>query len=617
MKKSLKLKIIFAFLLMLLIFTASNVWVIISLNSLSKSIDNIMESNYRSIEAAQNMIIAIERQDSAELAHMFSQSDLTVNAFNENEKIFLTWLARAEDNITEEGESEILSEINSSYADYINHFQKMISLDSQSNSKELNDFYYNEVLPLFDKTKKASRDLLNLNQSSMLAKKDFAHATAKNATISTLFMSSISIILGLVVVTVLSNKIVKPLYDLIDKTKKISEGNYHQKLTVTGDDEIAELAKEYNIMAAKLVYYDETNINNLMEEKNKSEAIVNSISEGIIVTDDQYRVKTINQNARVIFKINSSDYAGRHLLEVIYNQALFELFKGISENPKNYYTPKYGDIEILGENGLEYFRVNVSPIKMNTGEFMGTIALIQDITKLMEVDQMKSSFVSTVSHEFRTPLTSITMSVGLLLEEISGVLSEQQRDLVEVIKEDSERLNKIVEDLLDLSKLESGKMQMDLQKHHIKDIFDYMKKLFKLQLEDIQAEMTVTCPENLSFVNIDINKITWVMSNLIGNALRYINKDGSGLIELSVHEVSGKQIVSVKDNGSGISDSVLPHVFDKFVQGNSHKGGAGLGLTICKEIVKAHGGDIWVESRLNEGTTFFFSLKTLQQGENK
>lgn len=569
-----------------------------------------MESNYKSIEAAQNMIIAIERQDSAELAHMFSQSNETVTAFNENEKVFITWLTRAEDNITEIGEKEILEVINQNYVAYISSFKELITMNRVENASELNDYYYNTILPLFEKTKSASRELLSLNQQSMIDRKESAHEIAIKATVSTAGLSIGVIVISLILVTLITNKIVKPLYDFIEKTKQISEGNYNQRLNVSGDDEIAKLAEEFNIMAGKLVMYDEESIMSLHEEKNKSEAIVNSISDGILVIDHEHRIKLLNHKAERIFGIREQDVINKHLLEVINNEKLFSLFKMVNEHPFDRSYKKYDDIEFKSDQGINYYRINVRPVQMKSGDSYGMVALIQDITKLKEVNQIKSDFISTVSHEFRTPLTSITMGVGLLLEGIPGILTEKQKELVEAIKEDSDRLNKLVGELLDLSKLESGKMQMDYQEHLIKEVVEYISKIFKLQLDDIGAEIKYIISDDIAPVKIDISKITWVLSNLIGNAIRYIPKDGTGQIEIKVKEIYNKQIVSVSDNGEGISESIQKHIFDKFIQGSESTGGAGLGLAICKEIIRAHGGDIWVESQPGEGTTFYFSIIT-------
>lgn len=611
MKKSIRFKILFIFIGVLLIFTLSSIWSIINFNRLTKSIDNIMESNYRSVEAAQSMITAIERQDSAQLAYMFSESDETVIAFNENEKIFIAWLSRAEDNITERGEKEILDKINTYYLDYISTFTTLLTIDRRENSTALNDYYYNEVLPIFDKTKAASRELLSLNQNSMVRRKDRAHDIAISATVSTITVSSLVIIISLVLVTIMTNKIVKPLYNFVDKIKKISEGNYDQKLLIQGNDEIAQLAQEFNIMAEKLLSYDAQRIQNLHEEKNKSEAIVSSISDGILVTDHEHRIKLMNHKAERIFGVRQQEVLNKHLLEVVNDERMFALFKRVNEHPYDQTYKKYDEIQININQEINYYRVNVRPVKMKSGASLGMVALIQDITKIKEVDQMKSDFISTVSHEFRTPLTSITMGVGLLLEEIPGALSSKQKELVEAIKEDSERLNNLVGELLDLSKLESGKMEMDLQEHELSSVINYVVKLFKLQVKDVNGQIISSDFSEFSKVSIDINKITWVVSNLIGNALRYIPKDGTGQIEVKGKELYGKVIIEVKDNGSGMNENIQKHIFDKFIQDSEKGGGAGLGLAICKEIIKAHGGDIWVESKLGKGTSFYFTINTI------
>ena len=611
MKKSLRFKIIFVFITMLIIFTFSSIWSIINFNRLSKSIDNIMESNYRSIEAAQNMISAIERQDSAELEHMFSQSNEKVLTFNENEKLFISWLSRAEDNVTEVGEKKILDQINTNYIQYINSFNYLISLKKVEGSSKLNDYYYNTNFPIFEKTKKSCKDLLILNQNSMLKSKENAHEIAIKATVTTIVISLGAIVISLILIRLLANKIVKPLYVFIGKTKEISEGHYDQKLEINGDDEIATLAIEFNNMAEKLVSYDERSISNLREEKNKSEAIVSSISDGIIVTDNEHRLKLVNHKAERIFNIRENEVLNKHLLEIINNDKLFTLFKMVNEHPYDRSYKKYDDIELQTEQGVAYFRINVRPIKMKSGDQFGAVALIQDITKIKEIDKLKSDFISTVSHEFRTPLTSITMAVGLLLEEIPGTLTDKQRELVDAIKEDSQRLNKLVGELLDLSKLESGKMRLDFQAHHMNEVIDYVIKSFKLQTEAICAKFIKVIPEELHEVHIDISKITWVITNLIGNAIRYIPKNGTGTIKILIKEIYGKQIISISDNGTGINETLQKHIFEKFIQGPDSSGGAGLGLAICKEIVKAHGGDIWVESQIEEGTTFLFTVNTI------
>jgi signal transduction histidine kinase len=235
---------------------------------------------------------------------------------------------------------------------------------------------------------------------------------------------------------------------------------------------------------------------------------------------------------------------------------------------------------------------------------------MQNITKLKEVDQIKSDFVSTVSHEFRTPLTSIIMGVGLLLDEVPGPINEEQKELVEAIEEDSERLKKLVSDLLDLSRMESGKIKMDIERNNIRDILNNAVKPFKRQLEEKDVDLEIKIRDNLSNVKADFNKISWVFTNLIGNALRYLPDEKEGKIIIDAKETANKMLVSVADNGKGISEEYQQKIFEKFIQAkdNDNKGGTGLGLAISKEIINAHGGEIWVNSKIGEGSTFYFTL---------
>lgn len=613
MKKSIRFRLILFFAIILCIFGMSNIWAIFNFNTLSRSIDSIMESNYRSIESAQNMMVAIERQDSAILGYMFSENEETISSFYDNQKIFLNWLTRAEDNITENGETDVIEAINRSYDQYINLYANFIALGPQKNSNEMNDYYYNQLFTAFESTKESCRELLNLNQASMLERKNSAQKIAQKATISTAIVSTIALLLGILIVTILSNRIVNPIKKLIDKIKEISDGHYNQQIEIEGQDEISQLALEFNTMAKRLVDYDKLNISRLLEEKNKSEAIVSSIGDGIIVVDQDNRITLVNQKAEMIFGIHEKDVLKRHLLEAVNNETLFSLFKKMNDAPYERQRKKNAEIAVETQKDLSYYNVNVRPVQTSENRHFGVVALIQDITKIKEVDRLKSDFISTVSHEFRTPLTSITMGVGLLLEQIPGTLTAKQKELVEAIKEDSERLNKLVGELLDLSKLESGKMQMDFQSHQLKETINYSMEVFKIQFEEINADLVSNLPKKMKLSKMDLNKIAWVLTNLIGNALRYLPKDGTGKVEVGAKELYGKTLVWVKDNGAGINDSIKAHIFDKFIQGKEKAGGAGLGLAICQEIIKAHGGDIWVESEVDKGTTFFFTVPMIQK----
>ncbi|WP_130805741.1 ATP-binding protein [Senegalia massiliensis] len=612
MKKTIKFKMIAIFVLIFIVLAANSIWSIYNFNNLNHSIEEIMESNYASVVAAQNMIVALERQDSAELSHMFDDNKNSQNVFLENEKVFLKWLARAEDNITEKGEEEVIKVINDLYTGYIEDYYNLIEIQNTKGIEESRNYYYNKILPTFEKSKKEVRNLQLLNQNSMIEQRNEAQKIAKNASYSTSIISLITILLGVILVFYLVNKIVKPIRNLIDKIKKIAEGDYTQQLDVTGDDEISELSKEFNIMSEKLKKYDLLSIRRLMKEKQKSESIVESISDGIIVTDEDNKIILVNNAAEKALNIKETKVINRHFLEGINKEEIFNIIKNIKNKSNLSDTKKYTDITIENDEEIKHYNVNVKPIRNKDGENIGMVTLMQDITKLKEVDQMKSDFVSTVSHEFRTPLTSIGMSVGLLLEGITGEITEDQKELLDAIKEDNERLKSLVSDLLDLSRLESGKIQMDIDSYDINNIINHSVKPFYRQAEEKNTTINIDIKENTSKVKADFNKISWVLTNLIGNALRYTPEDGTGKIEIKVKDTANKVLVSVADNGKGIPEDHQKKIFEKFIQvkdvNGENTGGTGLGLAISKEIVNAHGGDIWVESNIGEGTIFYFTL---------
>lgn len=612
MKKSIKFKMLGIFILIFIVLVANSIWAITNFNRLSDSIENIMYSNYRSIEAAQNMTVAIERQDSAELAYMFGDNSTTTKIFQENEVEFLKWLSRAQDNITEPGEKEIIENINKIYIEYLNEYDELISIQENQGIEEARTYYYNQILPTFEKTKTECRNLQNLNQDGMIIRKDRAHKISKGATFSTSFVSLATILVGLVFAFYLTNSIVKPIYNLKDKIKKISEGDYSQQLDIANDNEIGELAREFNIMSEKLKTYELLNIKKLMKEKQKAEAIVESISDGIIVTDENNRLLLVNRAAEKSLCIREKDVLGKHFLEVIKREEIFEIIDRVKnlENVNDH--KKYIDITTNVDEKIKHYRINAKPIKDRDGDSVGVVTLMQDITKLKEIDQMKSDFVSTVSHEFRTPLTSISMAVGLMLDKIPGTINEDQEELLNAVKEDNERLKNLVSDLLDLSRLESGKVHMDIELNDIRKIVDYAAKPFHMQAKDKNISINIDVKEALPKVKADFNKISWVLTNLIGNALRYTPRDETGKIEIMAKETANKILVSVSDNGKGIPEDYQDKIFSKFVQvkdeNGDSSGGTGLGLAISKEIINAHGGEIWVNSKIGEGSTFYFTL---------
>ncbi|MFP4687535.1 MAG: ATP-binding protein [bacterium] len=612
---SLNRKIWIGYLALILITAGVAIWSTVNFMNLSTAIDNIMVENYRSINATEMMLEAIERQDSALLRYFFQSDQQALRIFKENEGEFLKWLARAEDNITIDGEKEIIENLNRKYVEFVQEFSVMQKMD-QKNSEAIQKYYLETVFPNFQNVKKTIRKLSQLNHETMLKAQEHADKRAIKATYSTIVISSLLILIGFIFVFYLIKIILKPIKQLTDSVEEIGAGNLKQKIDIQSRDEIGELAHEFNKMTARLRKYEETNINRLKAEKNKSEAIVRSISNPIVVTDSENKIVLINQEAERVFNLKEDNILDRHFLEVINNEEIFEEIERILNNKK---TGESKDkiIKLDTDGETKDYRLKVRPVFNRNEEVELAVTLLEDITRLKEIDRMKTEFVSTVSHEFRTPLTSINMSIELLLEENVGSLTEEQRELLEATSEDCDRLVSLIEDLLDLSKIESGQIQLDFKTAKVEEIVSSALQPIQSQADEKNISLETDLETDLPPVTADFTKINWVITNLLGNALRHT--ESGGKITICARQRGSRAYISVSDTGEGIPLKYRDKIFDKFVsvRGEDESSGTGLGLAISKEIIEAHGGKIWVESKEGEGSTFTFTLKISTNKEKK
>lgn len=610
MIKTIKTKI-FLILSVFLIFTTLNCLVSINyFKKLQNSIDSIMNANYDSVVVAQNMIEALERQDSLALSVIFNENIGFEKSFEENNMNFLEWLYKGKGNITEVGEKDILINIENIYVDYKNKIQIFQRIEGKEDNDKVKDYYYNDILPLFTSLKEECNNLLNINQDSMVSMKEESKTLANNAKNYVLIISLIILLIGLSIIGYLLRKIIHPIEDLTVGIKKVTEGDYDYKIPLNREKEINCVLEEFNHMVMQLKNYERLNINEILMEKQKTEAIIESINSPIIVTDYNNKVNMLNKSAERTLDVKEKNIINRHFLEGIEERKLFNIIDKCKE--EEFGSRKCEDIELNKNNEKVYYRVTSTPIIFHHSENIGTVTILQDITKFKEVEKMKSEFIAAISHELRTPLTSISMAVSMLIENQNN-FKEDDIELIDIIKSDSERLNSLVLELLDLNRIESGKMKMEINEVNIKDIIDKISNMFKIQLNQKNAKLIVDISGVYRTVKADITKISWVIVNLISNAIRYIKDDGNGIIEIKAREVNNEMLISIKDNGEGISIENQEKIFEKFVQLKDENGQitgtSGLGLAICKEIVKEHCGHIWVDSTLGEGSIFYFTLK--------
>lgn len=575
---------------------------------LQKSIDSIMHSNYDSVVDAQNMNNSLERQDSLELTFIFENNSDISQEYELNHTNFLEWLDKAKNNITEEGEAEALGSIEKNYIDYVDKVRNLIDIKRIHGENEASKYYYSSVFPLFKQVKENCNTLLDINQRSMFNMKEQSKELVSIARYCTLGIAGIVLIIGISIISYLLKKIIHPIEDLAIGINKVSEGNYEYTIPLKRGKEINFIFDCFNNMVEKLKEYDRLNINKILKEKHRTEAIIESIKSPIIVTDDNNKIIMLNKFAERVFDIKEKRVVNRKFLDATKEEKVFNMIQESRNSVDEY--KSFEDIQ-LGTN-KDYYRITISPIWFTDTENLGAVTIMQDITKFKELDELKTDFISNVSHEFRTPLTSICMAVGLLLEGKANI-NEDQSELLTIIKEDSDKLDNLVGELLDLSKMKSGKIEMEISDIDINDVISQVQRAFKIQIDERNIALNIDTNGIVRKVKGDMNKISWVIANLIGNALRYTKTDGTGIIEIKAREVNNIMLISVSDNGEGIADEYQKVIFEKFIQikdkNGETSGSSGLGLAICKEIVKVHGGDIWVDSTEGEGSTFYFTLK--------
>jgi NtrC-family two-component system sensor histidine kinase KinB len=577
---------------------------VINLVALGKATDAILSENYRSILAAENMVDALERQDSGTLLVLMGEVEEGATLIQKNEAIFLEWLGRAKDNVTISGENDLLSAIGDDYATYRRVTENLATLPQNFARQG----YRDRIFPMFMKVRDACISLRNINEETMYTASEDAKKVAHNAIWSTMLVASSALVVALIFSMILAERIVQPIRRFMEASRHISAGDYDIQVPVGGTDELSRLANEFNQMATQVGRYNAMNIERVIAEKNKSEAVLESIEDGLVIFDLELKVAGINPAGWRIFDLPPVEDPGLLCADIIPDSRLCDLIRGTVETGRPPIMPDEQRVVCFQHvQGVAHYLFSITVIRGIERDLSGIVLLLKDITRLKQVEQLKSDFVMAASHELRTPLTSLGMSVDLLLEHAAHNLAEKERELLLAAHEEVHRMKSLVGELLDLSRIEAGRIEMEFENVPVATFFEHMQTVFKSQMELKEVGFAAEVQGDLPLVRADANKIAWVLSNLISNALRYVNRGGH--VMLRAQQAGAHVQLSVRDDGMGIPEEYQTRIFHKFVQVKGQEaGGSGLGLAICKEIVRAHGGTIWVESIPGKGSTFTFTL---------
>ena len=574
---------------------------------LGEASNAILQENYRSILAAEEMLGALERQENASLQLVLGADPATLAQFSEAEQRFLVWLARAKDNITIDGEPEILARIERGYSDYLYQLTHLRQIASEDHDQGLK-LYDDELAPKAAAVRTACKQLHELNRRTMEASSLRASQVARSAVASTTFVAVAVLVGGIAFSMWLAGLIVRPITHLTEATEKVAAGDYHVAISAESTDEVGRLAEKFNVMVGQLRSYHELNLQRAAGERRKADAILKTIDDGVLVVDNHRKVASLNPAALKALgvpdgRVEGSDFATMirdERLSALIDEALRSGRPPTPDDQRDFITVTMPDDRRL------HYEYALTPIAGPDESSLGVIVLFRNVTKLKELDRLKTEFVMTASHELRTPLTSISMSIELLRERLGKSAAEADRQLLDVAHEELVRLRKLVEELLNLSKIESGKIEMEFAEVSLPALLQAAVVPFQSQAQRQGLELSVDVEQGVPPVKADANKLALVVTNLVGNALRYARSH----IWVSAEPAGSWVNIYVRDDGPGIPHELQSRIFDKFVQVGDRQraGGAGLGLAMSKDIVRAHGGYIWAESEPDRGSLFIVTL---------
>lgn len=608
MMKTLKGKVSLLYLGLVALIAVVGITASVNLFNLSRAINGLMIANYKSINAATKMAEAIERLDSAALIYINVNLQKGKELFSTNNEEFLKWYHIDANNITESGEKDLIGKIKTAYNSYVKLFLDVQEIRMNQGEEKANTFYNSTMVPEFTNMKDKLKELSLLNERAMFRSKDAATRNAQNSMYLVLGISIFAFMGGFGASRFFTNRFLMPITSLTQTMKRIKAGDLDQQADINTKDEIGELSIEFNNMTTRLQQYEQSTLGNLMSEKNKSLAIVKSISDPLIVLDPDYRVLLMNDAFEKIFNVDEKILMNKHFLEGIRNGEIFDFISSMFKSGSDAHQQQKFFL-VQTTDGDYYFNITVTVIKDNNANLSGMIAIFQNVTQLKELEKIRTDFIATISHEFKTPLTSIMMGTDVLADEGMGSLNEDQKQFIQAIREDSDRLAKLVNDLLELTRIETGRAIFKFKEYNIADIIECSIKPF-YQLAELQDKnLYFNCSDDLPLVIADFEKITWVLNNLISNALKYTNAGDE--ISINASEKTDSIDITVKDTGMGIPEEYLDKVFEKFVQvkdGDMEIRGTGLGLAVVKEIIEAHHGKIRCESEIDLGSTFTFTL---------
>lgn len=523
--------------------------------------ENILADNYNSVRYAQQMQQALNE---------YAQDKGSVEKFKASMALQL-------ENITEVYEKQATETL-----------MKQFDRFSEDPSKE-NYIALSETV----------NTIILLNITAISRKAEIANSTANTALLWIIVFSVVSAVIGVGMLVRFPKSFIRPIKVLTDGILEVSNQNYDNRLDFDPKSEFGEVAVSFNRMAEQLSGFRSSSMARIMATKRYLEIIINSIEEPIIGLDSNKTVLFANNSAMTILNLQKEQIVGKSALDISLNNDLFRrLIRGMEKVEK-----KEEPLKIYSDNKESYFQVHYT----TTVADGGTVIFLSNITEFKELDNAKTNFISTISHELKTPISAILMSLKLLEDKRVGEMNEEQTALSQSIRESSDRLLSITGELLKMTQVEAGKLQLIPKVTKPIELINYAIGATKVLAGKFGCNIEVEYPEKLPKLFVDSEKIAWVITNLLSNAIHYSSENAR--IIVGAYQIENRVEIFVQDFGKGIDPRYHESIFDRYFRVPGTKiQGSGLGLAISKDFVESHGGTIRVESQVGQGSRFIVSF---------
>ncbi|MBF8744618.1 KinB sensor domain-containing domain [Pseudomonas putida] len=409
--------------------------------------------------------------------------------------------------------------------------------------------------------------------------------------------------LGFITAHNIARRLGQPIEALAKAADQIGQGNFDVTLPVSQAAELNQLTRRFGLMADALRKHQATNVDELLAGQQRLQAVLDSIDDGLLIIDRQGRLEHLNPVAQRQLGWSDSR-VGSALIDALQRPDLEQQLRQVLRGGTLDRPPDDLAIEVDEESRLLAY--SLTPVSHPEGPILGAVMVLHDVTEQRAFERVRSEFVLRASHELRTPVTGMHMAFGLLRERVKFPAEARENDLLETIGEEMQRLTQLINDLLNFSRYQSGLQKLELAPCAIDELLDRAQSRFAAQAGDKEIELVKALEGPLPRIQADVAQLDRVLDNLLHNAIRHTAPGGH--IRLHARRHAERVIISVEDNGEGIAYGQQGRIFEPFVQVGRKKGGAGLGLALCKEIVQLHGGRMGVFSRPGQGTQFYMAL---------